>query len=53
MRDTFIAGIALAKRATLATRNTCHFDALSVCVVNPCVVGTSCFTKTRTCWRTL
>lgn len=35
MRDTFIAGIALAKRATLATRNTRHFDDLSVRVVNP------------------
>ena len=37
MRDTFIAGIALAKRATLATRNTRHFDDLSVRVVNPWV----------------
>ena len=35
MRDTFIAGIALAQRATLATRNTRHFDDLSVPVVNP------------------
>lgn len=35
MRDTFIAGIALARRATLATRNTRHFDDLSVVVVNP------------------
>ena len=35
MRDTFIAGIALARRATLATRNTRHFDDLSVMVVNP------------------
>lgn len=35
MRDTFIAGIALARRATLATRNTRHFDDLSVPVVNP------------------
>ena len=35
IRDTFIAGIALAKRATLATRNTRHFDDLSVAVVNP------------------
>ena len=35
MRDTFIAGITLAKRATLATRNTRHFDDLSVRVVNP------------------
>ena len=35
IRDTFIAGIALAQRATLATRNTRHFDDLSVPVVNP------------------
>ncbi|NMG00390.1 type II toxin-antitoxin system VapC family toxin [Aromatoleum toluolicum] len=35
MRDTFIAGIALSRRATLATRNTRHFDDLSVPVVNP------------------
>ena len=35
MRDTFIAGIALARRATLATRNTRHFDDISVPVVNP------------------
>jgi predicted nucleic acid-binding protein len=35
MRDTFIAGIALARRAMLATRNVRHFDDLSVPVVNP------------------
>jgi predicted nucleic acid-binding protein len=35
MRDTFIAGIALARRATLATRNTRHFDDLTVAVINP------------------
>jgi predicted nucleic acid-binding protein len=35
VRDTFIAGIALARRAALATRNTRHFDDLSVPVVNP------------------
>lgn len=35
MRDTFIAGIALARRATLATRNIRHFDDLPVPVVNP------------------
>lgn len=35
MRDTVIAGIALARRATLATRNVRHFDDLSVPVVNP------------------
>lgn len=35
MRDTFIAGIALARNATLATRNTRNFENLSVPVVNP------------------
>ncbi len=35
LRDTMIAGIALASRATLATRNTSHFEDLSVPVVNP------------------
>ena len=35
LRDTMIAGIALAHRATVATRNTGHFDDLSVPVVNP------------------
>lgn len=34
-RDTMIAGIALAARATLATRNTAHFQDLSIPVVNP------------------
>jgi hypothetical protein len=35
LRDTQIAGIALARRASLATRNVRHFDGLSVTVVNP------------------
>ena len=35
LRDTMIAGIVLSRRATLATRNTPHFDDLSVTVVNP------------------
>ena len=35
MRDTQIAGIALARRATLATRNARHFADLAVPVVNP------------------
>jgi predicted nucleic acid-binding protein len=35
MRDTLIAGIAQARRATLATRNVRHFDDLTVPVVNP------------------
>jgi hypothetical protein len=35
LRDTQIAGIALARRASLATRNVRHFDGLNVNVVNP------------------
>jgi predicted nucleic acid-binding protein len=35
LRDTMIAGIVLARRGTLATRNTQHFDDLEVSVVNP------------------
>ena len=35
LRDSMIAGIALAQRATLATRNLRHFDDLSVPVVDP------------------
>jgi predicted nucleic acid-binding protein len=35
LRDAMIAGIALAQRATLATRNVRHFDDLTVPVVNP------------------
>ncbi len=35
LRDTMIAGIALASRATLATRNTAHFEDLTVPVINP------------------
>lgn len=35
LRDTQIAGIALARHGTLATRNTKHFEDLSVTVVNP------------------
>ena len=34
-RDTMIAGIVLARRAVLATRNTAHFEDLNVRVVNP------------------
>lgn len=34
-RDTLIAGIALTRRATLATRNTRHFADLAVPVVDP------------------
>lgn len=35
LRDTMIAGIVLAHHATLATRNTAHFEELAVRVVNP------------------
>jgi predicted nucleic acid-binding protein len=35
MRDTQIAGIAVARRATIATRNVRHFDGLGVPVINP------------------
>jgi toxin FitB len=35
LRDTLIAGIVLASRATLATRNTRHFEDLSIPMVNP------------------
>lgn len=35
LRDTLIAGIAQAHRATIATRNTLHFEGLDVPVVDP------------------
>ena len=35
MRDTQIAGIAISRRASFATRNVKHFRDLSVPVVNP------------------
>jgi predicted nucleic acid-binding protein len=35
LRDTIIAGIVIASHAMLATRNTSHFEDLSVPVVNP------------------
>jgi toxin FitB len=35
LRDTLIAGIAQSRRATIATRNTRHFEGLDVPVVNP------------------
>jgi len=35
IRDTQIAGIALARRASIATRNVRHFEDLRVPVVNP------------------
>jgi len=35
IRDTQIAGIAQARRATVATRNVRHFEGLTVPVINP------------------
>jgi predicted nucleic acid-binding protein len=35
LRDTQIAGIALARRATLATRNVRHFGDLKISIVDP------------------
>lgn len=35
LRDTMIAGIALAHHATLATRNTPHFEDVSISLVDP------------------
>ena len=35
LRDTLIAAIAEARRATLATRNTRHFEGLDVPVIDP------------------
>jgi toxin FitB len=35
LRDTMIAGIVLASRATLATRNARHFEDIAKSVVNP------------------
>ena len=37
LRDTQIAGIALARRATLATRNVRHFGDLRISIVDPWV----------------
>jgi hypothetical protein len=37
LRDSMIAGIVLACHASLATRNTAHFEDLSVPVINPWV----------------
>jgi len=37
LRDTMIAGIVLAQHATLATRNTAHFDDVTAPLVNPWV----------------
>ena len=37
MRDTQIAGIALARRASLATRNVRHFADLEISIIDPWV----------------
>jgi predicted nucleic acid-binding protein len=39
LRDTLIAGIVLARRASLAIRNVAHFSDISAAVVNPWDVG--------------
>jgi toxin FitB len=35
LRDTMIAGIVMAQHATLATRNTTHFEDISVPLIDP------------------
>jgi predicted nucleic acid-binding protein len=35
LRDTMIAGIAIARHATLATRNTGHFEDIPVPLIDP------------------
>lgn len=35
IRDVEIAGIAAARKATLATRNTRHFEGIGISLVNP------------------
>jgi len=35
IRDVQIAGIAAARKATLATRNIRHFEGLGMALVNP------------------
>jgi predicted nucleic acid-binding protein len=37
IRDLQIAGIALARKATIATRNVRHFEGLGVALINPWV----------------
>ena len=38
LRDTMIGGIVLANHATLATRNTPHFDDIGAALINPWTV---------------
>jgi len=35
LRDTMIAGIVMARRSSLATRNTAHFDDISAPLIDP------------------
>jgi len=35
LRDAMIAGIVLARRASLATRNAAHFDDISAALIDP------------------
>jgi predicted nucleic acid-binding protein len=35
LRDTMIAGIVIARHATLATRNTAHFEDVPITLINP------------------
>ncbi len=35
MRDTLMGGVALARRAAVATRNARHFDDLETGVIDP------------------
>jgi len=35
LRDTLIAGIAMANEAQLATRNVGHFSDTIICLINP------------------
>jgi hypothetical protein len=39
IRDVQIAGIAAARKATLATRNTRHFEGLGVPLIDPWIAG--------------
>lgn len=41
IRDVQIAGIAAARKATLATRNTRHFEGIGLSLVNPWIANSS------------
>jgi toxin FitB len=38
LRDSMIAGIVLSHRASLATRNTSHFEDIVTTIINPWTV---------------